>query len=49
MGRSISLALIKNGRSRHGERIYVPQENGTVTALIRDPIFFDPEGRRQNG
>jgi len=49
LGRSIALALVENGRSKHGEWIYVPQEKGTVKALIRDPIFFDPEGRRQNG
>ncbi len=42
--RSIALALIKNGRNRHGDRVYLPLEKRTVAALIRDPVFFDPEG-----
>ena len=47
--RSIALALVKSGRNRYGERVYLPMENGTISALIRDPVFFDPEGERLNG
>lgn len=49
LGRSIALALIKGGRSRMGERVYVPRADGrTVSAVITSPVFYDPEGSRQN-
>jgi len=47
--RSVALALVKSGRNRHGERVYLPMENGTISALICNPVFFDPEGERLNG
>jgi sarcosine oxidase subunit alpha len=49
LGRSIALALVKNGRNRMGDRIKVPLANGTViSAQITSPVFYDPEGERQN-
>ena len=48
LGHSIALALIKGGRQRHGERIYVPLEDRTVSATITAPRFFDPDGERMN-
>jgi len=45
---SIALALIKGGRRRHGERVYVPLEDRTVSATITAPRFFDPDGERMN-
>jgi sarcosine oxidase subunit alpha len=48
LGHSIALALVKGGRQRHGERIYVPLEDRTVSATITAPRFFDPDGERMN-
>ncbi len=45
---SIALALIKGGRRRHGDRVYVPLEDRTVSATITAPRFFDPDGERMN-
>jgi sarcosine oxidase subunit alpha len=47
--RSIALALIKRGRSRHGETVQVPLEDKVVPAKISEPQFYDPEGVRING
>ena len=47
--RSIALAVVKGGRSRMGTRIFSRLISGeTVPATIRSPIFYDPEGERQN-
>jgi sarcosine oxidase subunit alpha len=48
-GRSIALALVKNGRSRLGETVHVPLEGRTIRAKIAEPRFFDPEGKRLDG
>ncbi|MES1955766.1 sarcosine oxidase subunit alpha family protein [Salinisphaera hydrothermalis] len=48
LGHAFALAVVKNGRSRHGEIIYSPQPDGTVIAAeITDPVFYDREGARQ--
>jgi len=48
LGRSIALALVKNGRSRSGQRLFVPLDSGRVIAAkIVPPIFYDVEGVRQ--
>ena len=46
LGRSIALALIEGGRSRHGEKIRVPMERKTVAAEITAPAFYDLPGER---
>jgi sarcosine oxidase subunit alpha len=48
LGHSIALALIKGGRQRTGERIFVPLEDRTIGATISAPRFYDPEGERMN-
>jgi sarcosine oxidase subunit alpha len=46
---SIALALIKNGRQRKGDTIYV-NSNGVInSAEITSPCFFDPTGSRLDG
>lgn len=48
--RSIAMALIKGGLDRMGEHVFFPQADGRVIeAEICSPVFFDPEGVRQNG
>ena len=46
LGRSIALALVRAGRSRHGESVVVPLEGRNVSARITAPEFLDPEGSR---
>ena len=47
--RSIALALVKSGRSRMGQKVYVPLLDGRmVSAAVASPVFYDPEGARQN-
>jgi sarcosine oxidase subunit alpha len=47
LGRSIALALIKDGRRRVGETVYVSLQGRNVKATVARPIFFDPDGVRQ--
>jgi sarcosine oxidase subunit alpha len=49
LGRSIALALLKGGRRRMGEMVYVPRLDGRmVKVVVTSPVFYDPEGSRQN-
>lgn len=49
LGHSIAMALVKGGRSRIGETVYVPLENRTISCEIVEPVFYDKEGSRMNG
>ena len=48
-GRSIALALLKNGRQRMGETLHVPMPNGSVAVEVAQTVFFDEAGERVNG
>ena len=48
LDRSFGLALVKGGRARIGEWVWVPLEDETLRARIVAPVFFDPEGVRQH-
>lgn len=49
LNRSIALAVVKGGRSRMGRRIYASLMDGeSVVAEITSPVFYDPQGERQN-
>ncbi len=49
LGRSIALALVKGGLMRIGERVHVAFRDGrSCTAVIANPVFFDPHAERQN-
>ncbi len=49
LGRSIALALVRGGLGRKGERVHVGLRDGrSVTAVICDPVFHDPEAKRQH-
>jgi sarcosine oxidase subunit alpha len=49
LDRPIALAMVKRGRSRHGETVYAPLPGGTIFAEIVPPVFYDPEGTRRDG
>ncbi len=45
LGRSIALALIRGGHSRTDETVLVYNFDGRT---IAEPVFYDPDGERQN-
>ncbi|MCY3755118.1 MAG: sarcosine oxidase subunit alpha, partial [Alphaproteobacteria bacterium] len=49
MGRGFALALVKGGRSRHGDRVWVSATTGESRVQIVDPVFYDREGARLDG
>ncbi len=51
LGRSIALALVKDGRRRMGDTVHVPQPLGgpTLSARIAGTVFIDPDGSRLHG
>ena len=49
VGRSIALALVKGGRQRIGQKLFVAMPDRTIGVTVAKPIFYDPEGARQNG
>ena len=46
LNRSISLALLKNGRDRHGATVTVSGLDRTIEALVVPPVFIDAKGER---
>ncbi|MBL8981826.1 MAG: ferredoxin, partial [Gemmatimonadetes bacterium] len=49
LGRSLGMALLKSGRARHGETLYVPLDGGVAAVSIVDPVHYDPRGARRDG
>lgn len=49
LGRSIALALVRGGRSRMGERLWVAMPGRTIPVRVVSPVFYDPEGVRMHG
>jgi sarcosine oxidase, subunit alpha len=49
LGHPIALALVRGGHQRTGQIVYVAAGDRTpVAAEIVSPVFYDPEGARQN-
>jgi len=49
LGRSIALALVKSGRSRVGQAVFVTLGDSSLApARITEPVFYDPQGARQH-
>ncbi len=42
----IALALIRGGRARTGQRLFVPMPESDVVVEVTSPVFYDPEGLR---
>jgi sarcosine oxidase subunit alpha len=49
LGRSIALALVADGRARHGQTLFAPMPGGAVPVAVTGPVFHDPEGRSLDG
>lgn len=49
LGKSVAMALVKDGFNRMGDTLYIPMPGGvTHAAKVVKPVFYDPEGERLN-
>jgi sarcosine oxidase subunit alpha len=48
-GRGIALALVKDGRGRMGETLYIPMPDRTIEVEVTGTVFYDETGARLNG
>lgn len=49
LGRGIAMGLLKHGPSRMGEVVeFTDGKGGTIKAKVVGPVFYDPEGEKQN-
>jgi sarcosine oxidase subunit alpha len=46
LGRSIAIAMVREGRARIGTRLSVPMPDGPVPVDVVHPVFYDPKGER---
>ncbi|MFF5208865.1 2Fe-2S iron-sulfur cluster-binding protein [Streptosporangium sp. NPDC000396] len=49
LGRTFALALVKGGRERVGEQLYVPDGADLVPVTVTHHVLYDPEGARRDG
>jgi sarcosine oxidase, subunit alpha len=49
LGHGVAMAMLENGRARHGEQVRVFSQGQYWTATITKPVFYDPVGERLNG
>ena len=48
LNRSIALGMIKGGRARRGQTVYIPMPGGDIAAEVTAPVFYDAGGARLN-
>ena len=46
LGRPFALGLVKDGRARIGEKLYVPMLDRTIAVTVTEPVFLDKQGER---
>jgi sarcosine oxidase subunit alpha len=46
LGHTFALAIVKQGRERLGQKLYVPMEGRTMTVTVTEPVFIDKDGER---
>jgi sarcosine oxidase subunit alpha len=49
LGRSIALALLKDGRARTGQHLFAPMADRAIGVQVVSPVFHDPQGTRLHG
>jgi sarcosine oxidase subunit alpha len=49
LGRTFALALVRSGRGRIGETLYVPVGDQVVPVTVTESVLFDKEGARRDG
>jgi sarcosine oxidase subunit alpha len=47
--RTFALAVLRSGRERVGETLYVPVDDRLVAVTVTDSVLFDKEGTRRDG
>jgi len=48
LGKGIAMGLLRHGPARMGEVVEFTAASGTVKARVVSPVFYDPEGEKQN-
>jgi sarcosine oxidase subunit alpha len=48
LGRSIALAMVRGGRAKLGQVLYVSMPGGDIPVEVTSPVFYDPQGSRLN-
>jgi sarcosine oxidase subunit alpha len=46
LGRAFALAMLRDGRARLGQKLYVPLLDRTLAVTVTEPVFLDKEGAR---
>jgi sarcosine oxidase, subunit alpha len=46
VGRAFALAMVKEGRARIGQKLYVPMLDRIIAVTVTDPVFLEKEGER---
>jgi sarcosine oxidase subunit alpha len=46
LGRAFALAMVKDGRTRIGQRLFIPMIDRTIAVTVTDPVFLDKDGER---
>ncbi|WP_051790856.1 2Fe-2S iron-sulfur cluster-binding protein [Amycolatopsis jejuensis] len=49
LGRTFALALVRSGRERIGETLYVPVGSDVVPVTVTESVLYDKEGTRRDG
>ena len=49
LGRTFALAVVRSGRARTGETLYVPLGDQVAAVTVTDSVLFDKEGTRRDG
>ena len=49
LGRTFALAMVAGGRDLRGRTVRAPLPDGTIDAVVTEPVFLDPEGARARG
>jgi sarcosine oxidase subunit alpha len=49
LGRTFALGLVRSGRARLGETLFVPMPDRMIAVQVTEPVFVDPEGARLHG
>lgn len=44
--RWVALALLTDGKARHGETVHVRLKDRVIAARVTAPVFYDPDGQR---
>jgi sarcosine oxidase subunit alpha len=49
LGHSIAMAVVRGGRARVGQTLYIPMPDGDIPVTVTSTVFYDTEGTRIHG